>query len=111
MTTLAERLTAEDTAARRALACRAAARALALLRARGIDCRLVGSLATGRFHRWSDVDILILRCRSEQRYAIEGDVEDVMEGLPFHVIYLDEVSHPGLVAKLEREARHDPPSD
>jgi predicted nucleotidyltransferase len=95
-------LLAADTKERAAKARRVARRALAALAARGVEARLVGSLARGDFMLHSDVDILVVRCPEELRYQIEGLVEDRMEGLPFDVVYLDEVA-PERRAKLESE--------
>jgi predicted nucleotidyltransferase len=50
-----------------------------------------GSLARGDFDPHSDVDLLVVDCPPDRRYAIEGRVEDLMGGLPFDVCYLDEL--------------------
>lgn len=57
----------------------------------GVTALVFGSLATGRFGRASDVDLLIVECPRRLKYAIEGVVEDGLGGLPFDVVYLDEV--------------------
>jgi predicted nucleotidyltransferase len=67
---------------------RAACSTLSLL---GVEARIAGSLARGTYARGSDIDILVLRCPLERKYAIEGTVEDVLRGHPFDLIYLDEV--------------------
>jgi predicted nucleotidyltransferase len=59
---------------------------------RGVEARVIGSLARGDFLLHSDIDLLILRCPDELRYRIEGLVEDSLEGMPFDVVYLDEVA-------------------
>lgn len=63
----------------------------------------MGSLARGDFMLHSDVDILVVRCPEELRYRVEGLVEDCLEGLPFDVVYLDEVA-PERRAALESES-------
>jgi predicted nucleotidyltransferase len=87
-----EKLLAADTRAREARARVLAARALRRLAERGVEARVIGSLARGDFLLHSDVDLLVLRCPPELRYRIEGLVEDTLEGLPFDVVYLDEVA-------------------
>jgi predicted nucleotidyltransferase len=96
-------LLAADAKERAVKARRAAVRALAALAARGVDARLIGSLARGDFMLHSDVDILVVRCPENLRYGIEGLVEDCLEGLPFDVVYLDEVA-PERRAALESES-------
>lgn len=76
--------------ARRARAIDGARAALAMLRGLGVTARVTGSLARGGFGLHSDVDLLVTACPRELKYAIEGAVEDALEGLPFDVIYLDE---------------------
>ena len=76
-----------------------AARASALvvlryLRARGVRAGVFGSLASGRFKLHSDVDFIVLECPSALRYGIEADVEDRMRGIPFDVVYADEMREP-----------------
>jgi predicted nucleotidyltransferase len=102
MPTLDEIL-AKHTRARTAKARAAAVRALGALGAVGVDARLIGSLARDDHQLHSDIDILVLRCPDELRYRIEGLVEDALEGLPFDVVYLDEVA-PTRRAALERES-------
>lgn len=74
----------------------ASARAQSVLQAlakRGIQARIIGSLADGRFALHSDVDFLITHLPDPRlRYAIEGDVEDIMGPIPFDVVYQDEVA-------------------
>ena len=88
--------------------CRAIERAQAvvvMLKARGVEARVVGSLARGDFRVDSDVDFLILSLgRPEDRYAVEGDVALLMGGLPFDVIYLNEVRSEHSRRKLLEEA-------
>ena len=97
-----EKLLAADTRAREARARVLAARALRRLAERGVEARVIGSLARGDFLLHSDVDLLVLRCPAELRYGIEGLVEETLEGLPFDVVYLDELA-PTRRAVLERE--------
>jgi predicted nucleotidyltransferase len=97
-------LTARRTAERERLAWARAALVIERLGALGIEARVVGSLARGDFRLHSDVDFLILACPPELKYRIEALVEDLMEGLPFDCIYLDEV-RPERRARLLEEAR------
>jgi predicted nucleotidyltransferase len=90
---------------RRGYAVAAARRATERLRALGVEVRVIGSLAAGGFKPHSDVDLLVVRCPPGLRYAIEGVVEDEMGGLPFDVVYLDEVPPADRTALLEG-ARH-----
>jgi predicted nucleotidyltransferase len=101
-----EHLVAQRVDARRKDAEAATARVLTGLRSRGVVVEIVGSLARGSFDLTSDVDFLVLSCPPHLRYAIEADVEDEMAGLPFDVIYLDEVRSDVLRQKLLAEAGH-----
>ena len=67
-----------------------AARVLWALRKKGVRGTVIGSLAQGQFRLHSDVDFLITKCPRASKYAVENDVEDLMEGMPFDVIYLEE---------------------
>ena len=89
MATRIESLRAEQLRARQAAASQAAARALARLGDRGIEAALIGSLKKGGFGLHSDIDILITNCPKDLIYTVEGELEDIMNGLPFDVIYLD----------------------
>jgi predicted nucleotidyltransferase len=80
------------------------------LRGLGVEARIAGSLARGTFKLHSDVDFLILACPPELKYRIEAEVEDLMQGLPFDCLYLDEV-RPAFRARLLAEARDAPPRD
>jgi predicted nucleotidyltransferase len=65
--------------------------AAAALREVGVVALITGSLADGTFDEGSDVDLLITECPRRLKYAIEGVVDDCLGGLPFDVIYLDEI--------------------
>ena len=69
-------------------AARRATRALAEM---GVTAAITGSLAEGRFGTGSDIDFLITHCPRALKYAIENVVEDCLGGIPFDVIYLDEI--------------------
>jgi predicted nucleotidyltransferase len=75
----------------RARAVEGARRAAAELEKRGVDVLITGSLAKGRFDLGSDVDFVILKCPHHLKYAIEGIVEDELRGIPFDVIYREEI--------------------
>ena len=90
---------------RRRVAVDRALQALDRLRARGVEARVTGSLAQGRFGTHSDVDLLILELPDEAlRYRIETDVEAVMGDIPFDVIYLDELQPPTLRQRMLEKA-------
>lgn len=76
---------------RRARAIEAARAALDALAALGVEAVVTGSLARGGFGPWSDIDILVTACPRPLKYAIESVVEDAVAGLPFDVVYLDEI--------------------
>jgi predicted nucleotidyltransferase len=76
---------------RRRLAISRARNACAMLAGMGVTARVFGSLATGRFGLDSDIDFLVVECPRHLKYGIEGAVEDCLVGLPFDVVYLDEV--------------------
>ena len=69
-------------------AARSAADALAAL---GVTVLVTGSLARGGFAQHSDIDFLVTSCPRALKYAIEGMVEDILGGIRFDVIYLDEI--------------------
>ena len=85
----------DDYRMRAVTAARAATAALAEV---GVHAVVTGSLARGRFGAHSDIDLLVTSCPRRLKYAIEGLVEDVMAGVPFDLIYLDELT----AAKLSR---------
>lgn len=76
---------------RRVRAVAAAQAATAALAGLGVRAVVTGSLARGRFGPHSDVDLLVTACPRHLKYAIEGIVEDALAGMPFNVIYLDEL--------------------
>lgn len=78
----------EEHRVRAVAAAQAATAALAALDVRAV---VTGSLARGRFGPHSDVDLLVTACPRHLKYAIEGIVEDALAGIPFDVIYLDEL--------------------
>lgn len=83
----------------------AARRVAVSMKERGVEVRLVGSLARGRdFDAESDIDFLVLDCPEDLRYRIEADVEDMLEGIPFDVTYLDEVKSDHFRKRLLEDA-------
>lgn len=97
-----DRLTQDRIRERYSIAVPRVRQACAALAELGVTARVFGSLAEGRFHLSSDVDLLITECPSHLRYAIEGIVEDCLGGIPFDVVYLDEIRP----HRLERFTRH-----
>jgi len=79
---------AEHYRGRAVVLARSATDALAKL---GVTVLVTGSLARGRFAPHSDIDFLITSCPRHRKYTIEGVIEDVLEGIPFDVVYLDEI--------------------
>ncbi len=59
------------------------------LRARGIEASLIGSLKTGGYGMHSDIDILVSKCPRDLVYCVEAELEDIMNGLPFDMVYLE----------------------
>ena len=83
----------------------AARRVAVSLKERGVEVRLAGSLARGTdFDASSDIDFLVLDFPEELRYRIEADVEDMLEGIPFDVTYLDEVGSKHFRKRLLEDA-------
>jgi predicted nucleotidyltransferase len=97
-----ETLRTEQLRIRKAAALQAAARAVAHLSRRGIEARLIGSLKQGDFGIHSDIDFLVTSCPADLMYAVEGEIEDIMNGLPFDLIYLDLLP----IAKRESWLKH-----
>jgi len=75
----------------RAKAIAGAKRAAAELEPRGLEVIVTGSLARGDFGIGSDVDFVVIGCPRHLKYAIEGIVEDALGGIPFDVIYKEEI--------------------
>ncbi|MBA1143843.1 MULTISPECIES: nucleotidyltransferase family protein [Mesorhizobium] len=98
-----KRLASDRASERRRLAVARARLACKALSDMGVTVRVIGSLATGRFGPDSDIDFLVEHCPRHLKYAIEGLVEDCLGGLPFDVVYLDEVPAHRL-ERLTREA-------
>ena len=65
--------------------------AVSALAALGVTAVITGSLARNRFGLYSDADFLVTSCPRHLKYTFEGMVEDALGGLPFDVIYLDEI--------------------
>jgi len=97
------RLSQKRASERTRLAVSRAQEATAALAKLGVKARIIRSLATGRFRSGSDIDFLITECPRRLKYAIEGIIEDCLGGLPFDVVYLDEVPAHKL-ARFSREA-------
>lgn len=76
---------------RREIASSRAAIVIQFLADKGVQARVVGSLAENRFALHSDVDFLVEICPRQLKYSIESDVESIMLDIPFDVIYEDEV--------------------
>ena len=57
----------------------------------GVRVVVTGSLARGTFGIHSDIDLLVTSCPRRLKYAIEGTIEDALGGLPFDVVYIDEL--------------------
>jgi len=98
-----ERLASDQACERRGLAISCVRVACAALAGMGVTARVIGSLATGRFGPHSDIDLLVVDCPRHLKYGIEGVVEDCLAGLPFDVVYLDEVPAHKL-SRFTREA-------
>ena len=90
---------------RRLKAIAGAVAATDMLAGLGVSVIVTGSLARDRFGMHSDVDFLVTECPRQLKYAIEGIVEDELDGLPFDVVYLDEVPSWKL-ASFTKEAVH-----
>jgi transcriptional regulator with XRE-family HTH domain len=86
-----EALIAHRVADRRRRALAGARRVLRMLARSGIEAGVIGSLARGTFGAHSDVDFLVVECPRKLKYAIEGRVEDEMDGIGFDAVYLDEL--------------------
>lgn len=76
-----------------------ARRAAAELETRGVKVVVTGSLACGSFAIGSDVDFVVLECPRRLKYAIESVVEDELGGIPFEVVYHEEIP-PAMVRRF-----------
>jgi predicted nucleotidyltransferase len=57
----------------------------------GVTVLVTGSLARGCFGPHSDIDFLVTSCPRHLKYSIEGTLEDILGGVRFDIIYLDEI--------------------
>ena len=76
-------------------------RVAAQLEAKGVKLKVIGSLAKGGFDHHSDVDLLVMECPRELKYAIEAGVEDILLDIPFDVVYFDEIPSHRIARFLE----------
>lgn len=60
-----------------------------------LGCRawLFGSLATGRCHEQSDIDILV-DCPGDLKYRLESDALEIAGGINVDIAYMDELREP-----------------
>lgn len=86
-----DQVTNMSTDARTARARQVARKVTAILAAKGVNVKVVGSLAEGRFGPHSDIDFLVVECPRELKYRIEGDIEDAAIEFRFDAVYLDEI--------------------
>lgn len=86
-----EAQTSDPVAVHRRLAVLRTLEACRVLDKIGVIAQVMGSLTTDRFGPGSDIDFLVVDCPRHLKYAIEGTIEDCLHGLPFDVVYLDEV--------------------
>lgn len=99
------RLLAQRAMTRRKQAEALARSTLARLHALGVEARLIGSLASGRFRQDSDVDYLIENAGRLSEAGIVAEIERSMKGFPFDAIFLDRVA-PNVRPFILREGRH-----
>lgn len=76
--------------------------AIAIKRIGGKRVILFGSLATGRFHRGSDVDIAVEGLSSKTYFKAIGLIEEILGDIPFDLIDMEETL-PTVRQKIERE--------
>ncbi len=81
----------DQVASYRSRAVAATRTALEALAGLGVTALVTGSLAKGGFGPSSDIDLLVTTCPRRLKYAIEGVVEDALGGIPFDVVYLEEI--------------------
>jgi predicted nucleotidyltransferase len=98
------RLLAQRAMTRRKQAEALARSTLARLRALGVEARLVGSLASGRFRLDSDVDYLIENAGRLSEARIVAEIERSMKGFPFDAIFPNRVA-PNVRRFILREGR------
>jgi predicted nucleotidyltransferase len=94
-----ERLIARRSAERLSQARAAAKRVLAALERVGVEVRVFGSLASGRMHPKSDLDLLVL-ARRGRSWAETGRIAaGAAGGFPFDLVFAETLS-PGRLARL-----------
>lgn len=103
----AQILAARRLTERRERALAGAGAALQALKRLGVTAEIIGSLADGRFGGTSDIDLLVIDCPRQLKYAIESVVEDCLPGFSFDVLYMDELppSHAGRYREAVRGVR------
>ncbi|MBC7357351.1 MAG: nucleotidyltransferase domain-containing protein [Desulfacinum sp.] len=82
---------ARKTEERRRLALARARRVCEYLKGLGAaDAFVIGSvLHPEQFHPHSDVDFVVVGLPDIHMYRVEGRIEEILEGMPFDLIYLD----------------------
>lgn len=76
---------------RRRVAAARAIRVIRMLSKHGVECRVVGSLATGHFVLGSDVDFLATHHPEGMFWKIESRAMVIMLGIEFDLSYRNEV--------------------
>lgn len=76
--------------------------AIAIKRIGGKRVILFGSLATGRFHRGSDVDIAVDGLSSKAYFKAIGLIEEILGDISFDLVDMEEML-PTVRQKIERE--------
>lgn len=66
---------------------------------------LFGSLARGRIHGRSDIDIMVLGAPKEHRMRLAAEVDQLVSPFTSHILFSDEVSERMLRSVMERGVR------
>jgi predicted nucleotidyltransferase len=80
----------------------AACRYLISLGAR--EAYVFGSILSRRYRDHSDIDIAVYGLPEEYIYKVEGKIEELLEGSPFDLVYLEE-SPPHIARRIREEGR------
>jgi predicted nucleotidyltransferase len=68
------------------------------------EAYLFGSVLSERYRDHSDIDIAVYGLPQEQIYRVEGKIEELLDGAPFDLVYLEE-SPPHIARRIREKGK------